>query len=122
MSTFYSIDVCLDTVPYNGVTTSLDGIWMGTPTLTLVGNTPVGRSGLHICKNLGLPLLIAPTPVEFVAKAVELTSDLGRLAQLRASLRSRLKASPLMDALGFTRDLENAYRTAWHTWCASASM
>ena len=121
MSTYSTIDLCLDTIPYSGATTTLDGFWMGTPTLTLAGQMPVGRAGLHICMNLGAAELIAESPTEFVTRAVELTSDLARLAELRASLRPRLRVSAIMDAPGFTRDLEAAYRKAWQTWCAATS-
>jgi predicted O-linked N-acetylglucosamine transferase (SPINDLY family) len=34
-------------------------------------------------------------------------------------MRARLAASPLLDANGFTRDLENAYRGLWREWCGS---
>jgi predicted O-linked N-acetylglucosamine transferase (SPINDLY family) len=42
--------------------------------------------------------------------AVELTRDGARLAELRRTLRGRLKNSPLGDGPGFTRRLEDAYR------------
>jgi len=38
------IDMGLDTFPYNGHTTSADSFWMGTPVVTLVGRTVVGRA------------------------------------------------------------------------------
>ena len=37
--------------------------------------------------------------------------------QLRAALRSRLIASPLLDCAGFTRKLEAHCRRAWAAWC-----
>ena len=46
LATYHRIDVCLDCVPYNGHTTSLDAFWMGVPVVTLVGPTVVGRAGL----------------------------------------------------------------------------
>src|SRR5208282_2376812 len=54
LRTFHRIDVCLDTIPYNGHTTSLDAFWMGVPVLTLVGRSPVGRAGWTQLCNLGL--------------------------------------------------------------------
>jgi predicted O-linked N-acetylglucosamine transferase (SPINDLY family) len=39
------------------------------------------------------------------------------LAELRKSLRQRIERSPIMDEPRFTRDLENAYRSMWQTWC-----
>ena len=110
---YHGIDLMLDTVPYNGHTTSLDALWMGVPVVTLVGGTTVGRAGLCQLTNLGLPELIAATPDEFVRIAVELAGDLPRLECLRASLRDRMRGSPLMDAPRFARGIEAAYRTLW---------
>ena len=67
---YHGIDVGLDTVPYNGHTTSLDSFWMGVPVVTLVGQTVVGRAGLCQLTNLGLPELIATDPEQFVRIAV----------------------------------------------------
>ncbi len=114
----HQIDIGLDTVPYNGHVTSMDTLWMGVPVVTLVGPTVVGRAGLSQLSNLGLTELAASTPEEFTRIAVGLASDLPRLTELRGSLRGRMKHSPLMDAAGFTRDVEEAYRTMWRRWCA----
>jgi predicted O-linked N-acetylglucosamine transferase (SPINDLY family) len=114
---YQRIDLGLDTLPYNGHTTSLDSLWMGVPVVTLVGETVVGRAGLCQLMNLGLPELIARTPEDYVRIATELAQDHARLAGLRATLRARMEASPLMDAPGFARDIEAAYRQMWRTWC-----
>jgi predicted O-linked N-acetylglucosamine transferase (SPINDLY family) len=92
---------------------------MGVPVVTLVGNTVVGRAGLSQLTNLNLPELIATSPDAFVDAARALAADLPRLAALRASLRTRMQASPIMDAQGFTSAIEHAYRTAWQRWCAT---
>jgi predicted O-linked N-acetylglucosamine transferase (SPINDLY family) len=114
------IDVGLDSFPYNGHSTSLDSFWMGVPVVTLVGKTVVGRAGLSQLTNLGLTELIAQTPDEYVRLASELAGDLPRLAELRRTLRARMEASPLMDSVGFTRDIEAAYRQMWRIWCQTA--
>ena len=92
---------------------------MGVPVVTLVGPTVVGRAGLCQLMNLGLPELIASSPEEYVRVAAELAQDLPRLSDLRATLRDRMQASPLMDAPRFARNLEAAYRAMWKRWCRS---
>jgi predicted O-linked N-acetylglucosamine transferase (SPINDLY family) len=111
----------LDTFPYTGHSTSLDALWMGVPVVSLTGPSAVSRGGLSILSNLGLPELAASTEADYVRLAVELARDLPRLAALRATLRERLQASPLMDAPRFARQIEAAYRTMWHRWCTQQS-
>lgn len=114
---YHDIDIGIDTVPYNGHTTSLDSFWMGVPVVTLVGPTVVGRAGLCQLMNLGLPELVARSPEQFVDIAAGLASDLSRLSGLRTTLRDRLRASPLMNAPRFARNIEAAYREMWRRWC-----
>ncbi|MGA2440214.1 MAG: tetratricopeptide repeat protein [Tepidisphaeraceae bacterium] len=121
LRTYHRIDVVLDTFPYNGHTTTLDSLWMGVPVVTLVGDTVVGRAGLSILCNAGLPELVARDGNEFVRCAVGLASDPARLGRLRECLRARLLGSPLMDAKGFTAAIESAYRRMWENWCSQSS-
>ena len=115
---YHDIDLGLDTFPYNGHTTSLDALWMGVPTLTLVGNTCVGRAGLSQLFQLGLTDLAVLTEADLVRAAVAQSRDLARLARLRRELRARLERSPLMDAARFARQMEIAYRAMWIGYCA----
>jgi len=86
---------------------------MGVPVITLIGNTSVGRAGFSQLSNLKLTELAADTPESFVQIAAKLAGDLPRLNQLRATLRQRMAASPLMDAPLFARNIESAYRQMW---------
>lgn len=115
---YHRIDIGLDTIPYNGHTTTLDALWMGVPVVTLVGDTVVGRAGLSQSTNLGLPKLIAHSPEQYIQAATSLANDLPHLADLRQTLRSRMENSPIMDAQRFTRHVEKAYRSIWQTYCA----
>jgi protein O-GlcNAc transferase len=115
---YEQIDIGLDTFPYNGHTTSLDSYWMGVPVITLAGQTVVGRAGVSQLTNLRLTDLIARTPADYVRIATELAADRPRLAELRATLRERMRNSPLMDAPRFARDIEAAYRDMWRKWTA----
>jgi protein O-GlcNAc transferase len=115
---FHQIDLSLDTLPYNGHTTSLDSLFMGVPVISLVGATVVGRAGRSQLTNLGLSQFVASSTDQFLATAREWSFDLPRLAALRAALRSRMQQSILMDAAAFARAIECAFRQMWRTWCA----
>jgi predicted O-linked N-acetylglucosamine transferase (SPINDLY family) len=114
---YNKIDIGLDTLPYNGHTTTLDSLWMGVPVITLAGHTSVGRAGLSQLSNLNLSDLAANTPEQFVAIASKLALDLPCLTELRYSLRQRMLSSPLMDARRFARDVESAFSRMWLKWC-----
>ncbi len=115
---FYSkIDIALDPFPYNGTTTTCEALWMGVPVITLAGRTHGGRVGLSLLTTVGLPELIATTPQEYVALAATLATELPKLTQLRASLRGRVAASTLCDAVAQARAMEAAYRNLWQRYC-----
>ncbi len=117
LRSYHDIDFALDTFPYNGHTTSLDGLWMGVPTVTRVGRTSVGRGGLSQLFHLDLLDLAGETDAAFVNIAVELAKNISRLAHLRQHLRSRMERSPLMDGARFAKNIEEAYRQAWTAYC-----
>jgi predicted O-linked N-acetylglucosamine transferase (SPINDLY family) len=117
-------DIILDPFPYPGHTTTLDALWMGVPVVTLAGGpaaSAASRGGKSILTNVGLAELIAYNVDSYVATACDLARDLDRLANLRATLRERFEESPICDAAGFTRGVEQAYRTMWRGWCESRS-
>jgi predicted O-linked N-acetylglucosamine transferase (SPINDLY family) len=117
---YHRIDITLDTTPYGGHTTAMDSIWMGVPVVSLAGKLPVGRAGVTINSNIGLPELIARTPEEYVSITIGLAKDPSKVSGMRSSLRERLRSSPLMDAPRFARNLESAYRQMWKCWCESS--
>ncbi len=116
LALYQQIDLSLDTFPYNGHTTNLDSLWMGVPFVTLVGQTPVSRAGWSQLSNLEMTELAALSDKQFVDIAVNLAGDISRLAELRKTLHDRLRASPIMDAASFTRNIETAYRQMWKAW------
>ena len=117
---YHDVDLGLDTLPYNGHTTSLDALWMGVPIVTRIGDTCVGRAGLSQLFHLDLLDLVAHSDAAFVAIAAALATDLERLRALRATLRETMQRSPLMDAARFARCIEQAYRGAWRAHCSAA--
>jgi len=114
---YQRIDIGLDPFPYNGTTTTCDALWMGAPVLTLTGKMPASRTGLSLLSSVALGELAASSEEGYAQVAAELAGDLPRLAELRATLRARMQASPLMDAPRFARNVEAAYRGMWLEWC-----
>ncbi|MGD1277622.1 MAG: tetratricopeptide repeat protein [Tepidisphaeraceae bacterium] len=121
LQAYRQIDIGLDTLPYNGHTTSLDALWMGVPVVTLVGQTAVGRATWSQLSNLKLQELAAHRPEDFVRIAAELAGDLPRLREIRSGLRQRMLASPLTDARRFAHNIQIAYRQMWQSWCQTRS-
>lgn len=114
------VDIALDTFPCNGFTTTCEALWMGVPVISLVGECHASRIGLSIFNTVGLDFLAALTSDEYVAKAAALAANYQALAQLRSSMRQRMKDSALCDAKGFARKVEAAYRKMWQRWVESA--
>ena len=111
------IDISLDSFPCNGHTTSMDSWFMGVPVTSIQGNTLFGRATWSQANNLGLTELVGQTEQDFIKLTLALAKDLDRLAELRRTLRDRMKASPLMNDQQFAAGIESAYKKAWHEWC-----
>jgi predicted O-linked N-acetylglucosamine transferase (SPINDLY family) len=102
------VDIALDSFPYHGTTTTCEAMWMGCPVVTLAGSTHVSRVGASLLTAVGFEEFINENRKDYVAKVAELAGNSDRLSILRNGMRERLKASPLMDASGFSREFEKA--------------
>ncbi len=116
---YQEIDIALDPFPYHGTTTTCEALYMGVPVITLEGEAHRSRVGVSLLSQVELQHLIAKNEEDYVTIACSLASDLGALADLRKTLRSRMEKSPLMDEVGFTKGLESAYREMWIKWTSS---
>ncbi|WP_458232213.1 O-linked N-acetylglucosamine transferase, SPINDLY family protein, partial [Roseateles sp. P5_E8] len=106
LAAFGRVDVALDPFPHGGGMTTLDGLWMGVPVLTLPGPAPISRQGLSFLQTLGLAEgWVAADQDDFARLARLRMQDRTALAGLRAGLRGRMAASPLCDAARFADDL-----------------
>lgn len=121
LSAYRRVDIALDPFPYPGITTSVEGLWMGVPLLTMAGERFLARQGVGLLMNAGLPQWIAADADDYAAKAIAHAADLDSLADLRANLRQSVLTSPLFDAARFARHFEDAVRAMWTTWCGRAA-
>jgi predicted O-linked N-acetylglucosamine transferase (SPINDLY family) len=114
----HEVDIALDSLPYNGATTTCESLWMGVPVVSRAGVAGAQRSGASLLGAVGLAELVAQSDDDYVEKARRLAADVTALAALRQGLRERVARSSLLDAERFVRQLESAYRQAWRDWCA----
>jgi predicted O-linked N-acetylglucosamine transferase (SPINDLY family) len=123
LAAFRDIDIALDPFPFGGGVTTCDALWMGVPLVTLPGSTFASRHGLGYAFSLGLvDELVARDVEHYVGRTAALTHDLGRLADLRASLRGRMTRSPLCDGERLADELLTALRGAWREWASSTEV
>lgn len=115
LETYARVDIALDTIPYNGGTTTTEALWQGVPVLAMDGDRWLSRTSKSLLNAAALGEWVQPNKEAYVRRAVELansTETPGRLAELRAGMRERLLASKACDTAGLCRELEAIYRRA----------
>ncbi len=113
LAEYNHIDIVLDPFPYSGGLTTCEALWMGVPTVTLPGTTFASRHTLSHMSNAGLHGWDAANVASYIDLAVARASNLPALATLRTDLRSRVKASPLVNAGRFGWSLGDGLRFTW---------
>ena len=106
MAHYNSIDIALDTLPQTGGTTTCECLWMGVPTVSLVGPAFFERLSYSNLVNAGLKDLAVDTPDAYVDAAVALAADVQRRRDLREGLRATIRRSPLGDTRRWVQDFE----------------
>jgi predicted O-linked N-acetylglucosamine transferase (SPINDLY family) len=118
MQQHHQVDLCLDTFPYTGSTTTLNALWMGVPTITMPGTSMPSRGGACWLEHVGLEQFIVRDKAEFIRKSIELTRDLDALNELRIGMRERCLHSVPFQPEKVASGLSLALRTMWKRWCA----
>lgn len=121
LSAYNGIDVALDTLPYNGTTTTCEALWMGVPVITLRGDHHASRSGTSILSAIGTGAWAAESAEAFVDTGASLVADVEALAAARSKLRDLVRRSPLCDERAFVNRFQDALREAWIRWCRTGS-
>ncbi|GEM_PF-360673 len=104
LQAYKHIDIALDTMPYNGTTTTCEALYMGIPVIALLGNVHRSRVSASILNAIAHPELIAKTTQEYIYIARDLANDKNRLNQLHNNLRQDLLDSQLCDAKAFAKN------------------
>lgn len=114
----HEVDIFLDTWPYTGGTTTLHGLWMGVPVVTLRGPSRAHCQSAAAMGRMGMGDWVADDVTEFVRLAVGKAQDMEALAVLRQGMRERWLNMPLLRSSTVARGLEAALRIMWQRWCA----
>lgn len=115
-----NVDICLDTFPYTGGTTSLHALWMGVPTLTIHGQSYSQFQGEIIIRKVGLEnYFLAQDDVDFVKKAVFMSENPDLLKLIREKVRSYLLDSYDSNVTACVDGFSLGLRKAWEGWCAN---
>jgi len=122
LSEYNHVDIAFDTTPYNGTTTTLEALWMGVPVISMSGDTHASRVTSSILHRLHLSGMATQSVAEFAERARELYEMDDTLKQLRTSLRTKMKESPLMNVEQFGFEFGNAMREQWRIWCKQSNL
>lgn len=112
------IDIALDPFPVNAGATTFEALWLGVPVVSLCAAPPLGRMGQSILTAAGLEDWVTADADAYVERAVRAAAD---PAGLRATLRSRLAGSALLDAKSFAANFDAALRSMWQDWCRNGA-
>jgi len=114
------IDLCLDTFPYNGGTTTCEALWMGVPVATFAGDRYVSRFGPSILSQ-GRTRRAGRLRCRGIRRhRHRVAGDTERRAELRRHCRPRMADSSLCQPKRFTRSLEEASLAMYEERCAVA--
>lgn len=109
-------DLALDTIPYNGHTTTSDALWAGLPVLTCPGETFASRVAASILNAANVPELIASSLKEYKQRAIAMATDPGQIGHLKQKISLNRNTCPLYDSVRMTRNLERIYFEMYENW------
>ena len=116
MQRYLDVDIALDTFPWPGGGTSCDALYMGVPVVSYYTERHSTRFTYSLLANMGLADLASTKLEDYIATAVALAGDIDLLDALHRELRTRMKASPVMDQERYIREMEDCYRAIWAAW------
>ena len=106
-------DLALDTMNYNGGTTTIDMLRAGVPVLAVYGKSFISRMSTSLLNAVGLLELVVGNLDEYVERGIELANSPGELRELKKCVEKNTIRAPLFDTVRYTRNLERGYRIMW---------
>jgi len=113
LAQYNNIDIALDTSPMNGLATTFEALWMGTPVISLSAKTSASRIGARLLDAVQLSDLCVNRVSEFGESANRLAQDPALRVQLNRNLRKQLQTSDLMNTRQFGADFTYLVKRCW---------
>lgn len=114
------VDLCLDTFPYTGGTTTLHALWLGVPTLTIAGDTVSGRQSSANLHSVGLGEVCVARDLSGLlelaqawSKKPELLNKVRRNLQAAYAAQDEISSPEVM-----VKSIVYAMRRMWMLWCS----
>ena len=108
INNYDKIDLCLDTFPFNGVTTTIEALWKNVPVVTKAGYNFNSRCGESILKNANMDDFIAANNEDYINKAVFYANNIDKLEDVRKKLFEKIEKSSVFDTKAFSGDFFKA--------------
>ena len=122
MALYDRLDIALDPIgAVGGGTTTCDALWMGLPVITLVGQGMAQRMTASMLDAIGHREWIADSESAYEAKVIALAGDVEHRRAMRLTQRDQMRSSPLCDAAGLARALEDAFESMFDHWRESVA-
>ncbi len=115
---FQDADVCL--MPLQSMRPDIvcDALWAGAPVISYAGSGIHSRLDGGILHHLGLGNeMVAETPEDYVAKALDWAGDLDRRRHFAAGIRGSMKEKSFFNPAKRAADLEKVYESLWKKAC-----
>ena len=104
LNLYDKIDLCLDTFPFNGVTTTFEALWKNVPVITKSGYNFNSRCGESILKNAQIENFVATSNDEYIKKAIFFANNTSELENTRKKLFEKILHTPLFNTVEFSND------------------
>ncbi len=112
LARYAQVDLVLDTLPFNGGTTTSDALWGGAPVLTCMGQSFSGRMAASLLTACGMTSLICEDRASYIQKAIGFSNTPGGTRIYKKHLALHKRNMPLFQTTLFTRHLEQGLRAA----------
>jgi len=106
-------DLALDTISYNGHTTTTDYLWAGIPIVSLRGKHFASRVASSLLNAMELNELVVKNKEEYKNLAIKMYQDKKALGKIKEKTRANKFKSPLFNSEQQAKYIEEAYKKAW---------